>query len=72
VSTGYVTVTAKEGRSSAVGLYVTCFYVGGSVGASLPGLTWNVGGWAAAVFMVVAMLAIMAAIVALAWDRSTA
>ena len=72
VSTGYVTVTAKEGRSSAVGLYVTCFYVGGSVGASLPGLTWNVGGWTATVAMVIAMLAIMAAIVALAWDRSTA
>lgn len=71
VSTGYVTVTAKEGRSSAVGLYVTCFYVGGSVGASLPGLIWNVGGWTATVAMVIAMLAIMAAIVALAWDRST-
>ena len=72
VSTGYVTGTAKEGRSSAVGLYVTCFYVGGSVGASLPGLFWNVGGWTAQSFMVIAMLAIMAAIVTLAWERSTA
>ena len=36
---------AKEGRSSAVGLYVTCFYVGGSVGAFLPGLTWATAGW---------------------------
>ena len=25
ISTGYVTITAKAGRSSAVGLYVTCF-----------------------------------------------
>jgi predicted MFS family arabinose efflux permease len=38
LSTGYVTAIAKEGRSSAVGLYVTFFYVGGSVGAFLPGL----------------------------------
>jgi predicted MFS family arabinose efflux permease len=72
VSTGYVTVTAREGRSSAVGLYVTSFYVGGSVGASLPGLVWNVGGWTATVAMVMAMLAVMAAIVTLAWERSTA
>ena len=34
ISTGYVTITAKVGRSSAVGLYVTSFYVGGSFGAA--------------------------------------
>ena len=28
ISTGYVTATAKDGRSSAVGLYVTAFYIG--------------------------------------------
>ena len=55
ISTGYVTMIAKEGRSSAVGLYVTCFYVGGSFGAFLPGLAWDAGGWPACVAMVVAM-----------------
>src|SRR5476651_1058127 len=35
ISTGYVTTTAKAGRSSAVGLYVTCFYGGGSFGAAV-------------------------------------
>ena len=45
ISTGYVTVTAKAGRSSAVGLYVTSFYVGGSFGAPLGGLAWHLGGW---------------------------
>jgi len=69
ISTGIVTASAHEGRSSAVGLYVTSFYVGGAAGALLPGLTWNAGGWPAAVAMVVAMLAIMALIVALAWKR---
>ena len=33
IATGYVTAIAKDGRSSAVGLYVTSFYVGGSMGA---------------------------------------
>ena len=69
VSTGYVTLIAKEGRSSAVGLYVTCFYIGGSAGAFLPGLTWDSAGWPAAVSMSIAMQVIMALIVGLAWTR---
>ena len=72
ISTGYVAAIAKEGRSSAVGLYVTSFYVGGSMGAFLPGLAWNSGGWPACVAMVVAMLAAMALIAALAYRNATA
>jgi len=67
ISTGYVTASAQEGRSSAVGLYVTSFYVGGAAGASLPGLVWARGGWPAAVAMVVAVLTAMGVIVATAW-----
>jgi YNFM family putative membrane transporter len=70
VSTGYITLTAKEGRSSAVGLYVTCFYAGGSMGAFLPGLTWASGGWPATVAMLIAMQLIMGAIVWFAWART--
>jgi predicted MFS family arabinose efflux permease len=69
ISTGAVPALAKGGRSSAVGLYVTAYYVGGSVGAALPGLAWARGGWPAAVAMVAVMLVIMAAIVAAAWRR---
>ena len=72
IATGYVTAIAKEGRSSAVGLYVTSFYVGGSMGAFLPGLTWDLGGWPACIAMVVAMLAAMALIATLAYGRVTA
>jgi MFS transporter, YNFM family, putative membrane transport protein len=69
VSTGYVTTTAKEGRSSAVGLYVTSFYIGGSVGSYLPGLAYEHAGWPACVALIIAMLVIMGAIVGLAWTR---
>jgi MFS family permease len=69
VSTGYVTVTAKAGRSSAVGLYVTSFYVGGSFGAVLGGFAWIFSGWPACVALVAAMLAVLAAIVLFAWAR---
>ncbi|MBV9261202.1 MAG: MFS transporter [Pseudolabrys sp.] len=67
VSTGYVTITAKAGRSSAVGLYVTSFYVGGSFGAAAGGLAWTFGGWGACAAMVSLMLTMMAAIVIFAW-----
>jgi MFS transporter, YNFM family, putative membrane transport protein len=69
ISTGYVTITAKAGRSSAVGLYVTSFYIGGSFGAALGGLAWNFGGWPACVGLVAAMLLILAAIVFFGWAR---
>jgi len=69
ISTGYVTITAKAGRSSAVGLYVTSFYVGGSFGAALGGLAWTLAGWPACVALVAAMLAIMTAIVLFAWSH---
>jgi MFS transporter, YNFM family, putative membrane transport protein len=68
VSTGYVTLTAKEGRSSAVGLYATMYYTGGSAGAVLGGVAWALGGWGACVAVIVAVQLIIAAIVAFAWD----
>jgi predicted MFS family arabinose efflux permease len=71
VSTGFVTITAHAGRSSAVGLYVTSFYLGGSFGATLGGIAWTFGGWPACVALVEVMLAIMGAVVALTWTRNT-
>jgi MFS transporter, YNFM family, putative membrane transport protein len=70
VSTGYVTTTAKAGRSSAVGLYVTSFYIGGSFGAAAGGIAWTLGGWPACVAIVAAMLTVMAMIVAFAWSQT--
>jgi MFS family permease len=66
-STGYVALTAESGRTSAVGLYATCYYIGGSVGGVLPGLTWSVGGWPGCVAMVVGMQALMAVVIAVYW-----
>jgi MFS transporter, YNFM family, putative membrane transport protein len=69
ISTANVTISAKAGRSSAVGLYVTSFYAGGSFGAALGGIAWTFGGWPACVALVALMLTIMGAVVALAWPR---
>ena len=69
-STSYVSTSATGGVSSAVGLYVTAFYTGGSVGAYLPGHFWALGGWPGTVALIVASLLIMVAIVALFWRES--
>jgi predicted MFS family arabinose efflux permease len=68
-STSYVITVAKAGRSSAVGLYASIFYIGGSAGAFLTGFAWNAAGWTGCVVMILAMQVIVAAIVALAWER---
>ena len=68
-STATVALTAGSGRTSAIGLYATCFYVGGSVGAALPGLAWPIAGWSGCVAMVIAMLIVMATVVSLAWKN---
>jgi predicted MFS family arabinose efflux permease len=67
VATGYVALTARAGRSAAVGLYVTFYYVGGSVGGVLPGLVWERWEWPCTVGIVLAMLLAIALCVALAW-----
>jgi len=68
VATGYVTMTAKEGRSSAVGLYASLYYIGGSAGAFFTGLAWDGAGWAGCIATIVAMQVIIAVIVIFAWD----
>jgi len=68
VSTGYVALTAQAGRSSAVGLYATCFYIGGTFGGALCSLAFRYGDYPACVALLVVVLALMAGIVALFWS----
>src|SRR5437764_2218827 len=69
VSTSFVALSAEHGHSSAVGLYVTWYYVGGSVGGVLPGLIWNRTGWPGCIGLVLVVLALMAALVFRFWPR---
>jgi len=68
ISTSYVTLSAKEGRSSAVGLYVSIYYVGGSAGAFITGFAWAAAGWPGCVAVIVLVQVVIAAIVAATWD----
>jgi predicted MFS family arabinose efflux permease len=48
----YVGAVAAQSRSVATGLYVSCYYAGGSVGAIVPGLAWHLGGWPGCVLLI--------------------
>ena len=63
----FVATNAREGNSSAVGLYVTSFYIGGSFGGLIPGLLWNSTGWPGVVWLIVGMVLVMAGLVRFAW-----
>src|ERR1041385_4163128 len=51
----YVGSAATESRASAVGLYVTFYYMGGSAGSAVPGAACTRGGWPACVAVIVAV-----------------
>jgi len=50
---GYIGVAAHTDRGLAVGMYATCYYIGGSVGGALPAMFWTTGGWPACVALVI-------------------
>lgn len=54
MATAQVPTFARQARSSAVGLYVLCYYVGGSVGAFGPAWVWAHAGWTGCVVLVLA------------------
>ena len=57
-SSGHVGKAARTARSSAAGLYVTFYYLGGFVGSSLPGYLWASAGWFGCVALMLGMQAI--------------
>ena len=67
LSIGFIGAAVSRARSSAVGLYVTVFYIGGAIGGVAPGAVWHVFGWPGVVGLIVAIIAAMALIGAIAW-----
>jgi YNFM family putative membrane transporter len=67
VATGFVALSVPTGRSSAIGLYATCYYLGGSAGGVLPALAWNAAGWPGCVALLLGVLLLLAVVVELSW-----
>lgn len=53
---GFIGVAAKRARSSAVGLYVSTYYIGGALGGVLPGGLWHRFGWPGCVALACLMI----------------
>ena len=69
----FLRVAAPEGgRASAAGLYICCYYIGGTIGGVLPAYAWSLGKWPACVALIVCVLAITLAVALVGWREKTA
>jgi MFS transporter, YNFM family, putative membrane transport protein len=55
------------GRASAAGLYICCYYIGGTVGGVLPAYMWSLGKWPACVALIACELAVTLVIALVGW-----
>ena len=59
--------TPSGGRAAAIGLYVCCYYIGGTMGGVVPSYAWKLGGWPACVAFVAVVQCITIAVALLGW-----
>ncbi|HEY1753798.1 MAG TPA: MFS transporter [Bryobacteraceae bacterium] len=66
-ASAFVGTAARQNRGLAIGLYSTFYYLGGSAGASAPGLFYAWGGWPACAAFIAAVQALTILIALLYW-----
>ncbi len=66
-ASAFVGTAAKQNRGLAIGLYSTFYYLGGSAGASAPGLFYDWRGWPACAAFIAAVQALTILIALLYW-----
>ncbi len=67
-ASSYVGKVAGQARSSAAGLYVALYYLGGCAGSILPGLFWKQAGWLGCAALMIFMQALIALIAGRVWE----
>ena len=72
LSLGFIASTTRRAKSSAVGLYVTVYYIGGALGGLVPGSVWGHAGWAGVVALLVTVLGGMGALGMRFWREPAA
>jgi YNFM family putative membrane transporter len=69
----YLRQAAPSGaRVSAAGLYLSCYYIGGTVAGIAPGYAWRFGGWTACVVLTVVVQLLTIALILFGWRQRTA
>lgn len=65
----HLRVAAPPGaRVTAAGLYMTCYYFGGTAAGVVPGAFWAIGKWPACAAFIIAMQALALAIALIGWQ----
>jgi len=54
-------------RASAAGLYICCYYFGGTAGGVIPSYTWELGKWPACVALIASILLVTLLIALVGW-----
>ncbi len=62
----------KGARVSAAGLYLSCYYIGGTVAGILPSYVWKLGGWTACVALVAAVQGLTILLTLFGWRKRVA
>jgi MFS transporter, YNFM family, putative membrane transport protein len=68
-ASSHVGVAAGHARSSAAGLYVSIYYLGGSAGSVIPGLFWGATGWPGCVAFVLGIQVLAAGVTYAFWEH---
>ncbi len=71
-ASAFVGTAARQNRGLAIGLYSTFYYLGGSAGASAPGVFYDWGGWPACAAFIAAVQAVTILIALLFWKPPAA
>jgi YNFM family putative membrane transporter len=71
-ASAFVGTAARQNRGLAIGLYSTFYYLGGSAGASAPGVFYDWGGWPACAAFIAVVQALTILIALLFWKPPVA
>jgi predicted MFS family arabinose efflux permease len=66
-ASSHVGKVAGQARSSAAGLYVAFYYLGGCAGSVLPGLFWKEAGWLGCVGLMICMQSVIVLVANRVW-----
>ena len=72
MSLSFIGTTIRRGKSTAVGLYVTIYYIGGALGGIVPAALWHAYGWPGVIAAILAVLGLMATLAAIFWRPASA
>ncbi len=72
LATGFIAEAARGARSSAVGLYTSAYYLGGSLGAVVPMALWERFGWSGCVALLAAVYLMLLVVCQCLWRQREA